>query len=323
MDRIQFSSALCCRNDCIDLPDPPVSLPDCLPESLFFTPDIGKADLQILHCQDIVLFHVIDNCHKAFKVLKVCFVCRIPIAPGQESLICTLVKFLFQQIDQIDLLRLHFNFFNCLPDISKPGRELQDRILQESDHFIYCADFSVQISDICPDSLSLQGHSRGSHMHCRDYIDSLPFIRLHADTLCPPRAFQILVLQFFPVMPPHLCIAARIPVHSRNLPNLVFSVWAADPVPVFVQYIFLVCFRSPVSIFIQWTHSQQDMEMGVVIWRIWIMNSQVCDHPFGNKFLLAVFSDERNVVFHGQFDRKRDLHSPGKLRVPVRLRRLC
>ena len=323
MDRIQLRPALCCRQDRLDFLHPPVAFPDPLPKGLLPAVDIGKPGLQIPDCQDIVLSHVIDDCHKAFKVSRSCFFYSMTVPPCQESFIHPLVKFPVQQIDQIDFLRLHFNLFNSLPEIGKPGCEFQNCVLQESDHCIHCPNLPVQVSDICADPFSFQRHDCGAHVHGRNCVKALPFIRFHTDTFRPSCTFKILILQVFPIMPPYLCVSASVPVNCRNLSDFVFPIWSSYPVSIFIENILLACFGSPVSFLVQGPHGQQNMEMRIVVGRLRVVNSQIYNHPLGGKFLFAVFPGKCNIVLHGKFNRKRDLQSPGKLRVPVWFRCLC
>ena len=244
------------------------------------------------------------------------------VSPCKEPLVCSLVKFLPQQIDEINFLRFHFNLPDCLPDVDQPGRKFPDRIPKRPDKSVRHLYLAVQVAHICPDSLFLKRCYSRTHMNSRDLVDSLSFVGFHADAFLTACTLQIFVLQDLPVMPPDLCFPAFIPVDCCHFAGFKLSVRSADPVSVLIKQVFLVCFGSPLPIFIQRPNGQQDMEVRVVIWRIRIMDGEVCNHPFRYKLFLAVFLRERDVVFHGKFLRQCDLHPPGKLRVPVFLRGL-
>ena len=90
-----------------------------------------------------------------------------------------------------------------------------------------------------------------------------------------------------------------------------------DAFAVLVKVINLSALGKPLSIFINGSHGQHDMAMGIVSGRIGVMDCKVTAHSLGHKMLSAVFLHHLRIHFGRDFYRQGKNESSGKLRVPL------
>lgn len=70
---------------------------------------------------------------------------------------------------------------------------------------------------------------------------------------------------------------------------------------VFDTEIFFFGLVLPFSLFIQWAHRQQNMGMGIVPRRIWVVDSSISAHPVCHELLLDEILQELNLFLSAQF----------------------
>ena len=154
-------------------------------------------------------------------------------------------------------------------------------------------------------------------MDGRNLIQSLPFIRAHIHSLRTSGKFQILVLNKLPAVSPFLGMVLLVPVNGILLVAFPVAGWKSDTLSVFVKVVNLAALRQPLSVFINGSHGQHDMAMGIVSGRIWVMDCKVTAHSLGHKMLLAVFLHHLRTHFKRHFSWQSNHKSPCKLGVPL------
>ena len=154
-------------------------------------------------------------------------------------------------------------------------------------------------------------------MDGRNLIQSLPLIRTHIHSLRTSGKFQILILNKLPAVPPFLGMVLLVPVNGILLVAFPVAGGQLDALAVLVKVVNLAALRQPLSVFINGSHGQHDMAMGIVSGRIWVMDCKVTAHSFGHKMLSAVFLHHLRTHFKRHFSWQGNYKSPCKLGVPL------
>ena len=205
--------------------------------------------------------------------------------------------------------RFH-NFCNPVPQIA-------DGAADGIHHAVSRLNIPVEIADVGFNALAFQSANGCSHVDGRNLIQSLPLIGAHIYSLRTSGKFQILILNNLPAVPPFLGMVLLIPVNGILLVAFPVAGGKSDTLSVFVKVINLAALRQPLSVFVNGSHGQHDMAMGIVSGRIGVMNCKITAHSLGHKMLLAVFLHHLRIHFGRDFSRQGKNESSGKLRVPL------
>ena len=156
-------------------------------------------------------------------------------------------------------------------------------------HAVSRLNIPVEIADVGFNALAFQSANGGSHVDGRNLIQSLPFIRAHIHSLRTSGKFQIFILNKFPAVPPFLGVVLLVPVNGILLVAFPVAGGKSDTLSVFVKVVNLAALGQPLSVFINGSHGQHDMTMGIVSGRIWVMDCKITAHSLGHKMLSAIF----------------------------------
>ena len=69
--------------------------------------------------------------------------------------------------------------------------------------------------------------------------------------------------------------------------------------------------------FINRPHGQHDMAVGIVSGRVWVMDSKITAHTFGNEMLHTVFLHHLRIMLQRHFPWECENKASGKLGVPL------
>ena len=117
-------------------------------------------------------------------------------------------------------------------------------------------------------------------MDSRDNVKPLSFIGTHIHSLGTSGKFQIFILNDFPSVSPFLGVVLLVPVHGAFLMAFPSAGRELDTLAVFVKVINLSALGHPLSIFVNGSHGQHDVAMGIVSRRIWVMDCKITTHSF-------------------------------------------
>ena len=92
-----------------------------------------------------------------------------------------------------------------------------------------------------------------------------------------------------------------VPINSVLLVAFPVAGGKSDTLSVLVKVINLAALRQPLSVFINGSHGQHDMAMGIVSGRIWVMDCKITAHSLGHKMLSAVFLHHLRIHFGLRF----------------------
>ena len=168
-------------------------------------------------------------------------------------------------------------------------------------HTVSRLNIPVEIADVGFNALAFQSANGGSHVDGRNLIQSLPFIRAHIHSFGASGKFQILILNKLPAVPPFLGMVLLVPVNGILLVAFPVAGGKSDTLSVLVKVVNLAALRQPLSVFVNGSHGQHDMAMGIVSGRIGVMDCKVTAHSLGHKMLLAVFLHHLRIHFGRSF----------------------
>jgi len=183
------------------------------------------------------------------------------------------------------------DFFGCFQNVRNPVTQIFNSAADSVHHAVGGFNISVQIADVGGNAFSLQRRDSSSHVNCRDNIKSLPFIRTHINPFGTSGKLQIFILNNFPTMSPFLGMILFVPVNGIFLMTFPSAGGELDTLAVFVKVINLSALRQPLSIFINGSHGQHEVAMGIVSRWVGVMDCKITTHSLRNKMLLAVFFD--------------------------------
>jgi len=207
--------------------------------------------------------------------------------------------------------------FPFFAQLGNPAFEVLDKLPDGLHQIVGSSDFPVQVSDIRLDTPLFHLPDSSSLMDSRDYIKPLSGIGTQVHTLRAVIGFQIAVLDDLPFMPPDFTILLVVPVNRILLVAFPSAGRKFYPFPVFVKVINLAALGKPFPMFVHCPHSQQDMGVGIVSRRMWIMDGKVSNHAFGNKLLLAELPDKDSVLVGWYLSGNGKHPPPCKLGVPL------
>lgn len=240
-------------------------------------------------------------------------------AKGLAAFVSALIKALDQEINQQHFLRLHIDLDDSLFDFRNPFFNLADGSLDGGNQRICLLDLTVQISDIGLDSSALHSSHCRPHVDGGDLVDALSFIGLHTDALRTVGCFEVTVLNILPGLSPLFGIVTVIPISSEDFSELPLAILTLDPVAVLIENILAVALWQPVSLFVQSSHGQHNVSVGIVIRRGRIVDRNIGNHALRYELLLNILADQFQVVLHRQLSGKSDVEFSGHLCVPVGL----
>ena len=110
-----------------------------------------------------------------------------------------------------------------------------------------------------------------------------------------------------------------VPVNSVLLVAFPVAGGKSDTLSVLVKVVNLAVLGQPLSVFINGSHGQHDMAMGIVSGRIWVMDCKITAHSLRHEMLLAVFLHHLRIHCGWGFSRQGNHKSPCKLGVPLLL----
>lgn len=158
-------------------------------------------------------------------------------------------------------------------------------------------------------------------MDSRNDIKSLSGIGTQVHTLRAVIGFQIAILDDLPFMPPDFAILLIILVNCILLVAFPPAGRKFHPFPILVKVINLAALGKPFPMFVHCPHGQQDMGVGVVSWRMGVMDGKINNHTFGNKLLLTKLPDKDSVLVGRYLSGDGKHPPPCKLGVPLLLHR--
>ena len=115
-------------------------------------------------------------------------------------------------------------------------------------------------------------------MDSRDNIKPLSFIGTHIHTLRTSGKLQIFILDNFPSVSPFLGVVLLVPVNGIFLMAFPSAGGELDAFAVLVKVINLATLGKPLSIFINGSHGQHDVAMGIVSWWVGVMDCKITTH---------------------------------------------
>ena len=148
-------------------------------------------------------------------------------------------------------------------------------------------------------------------------IKPLPLIGAHIHSFGTSGKFQILVLNKLPAVSPFLGMVLLVPINGILLVAFPVAGGKSDTLSVLVKVINLAALGQPLSVFINGSHGQHDMAMGIVSGRIWVMDCKITAHSLGHEMLFAVFLHHLRIHSGRDFSWQGKNESSGKLRVPL------
>ena len=150
-------------------------------------------------------------------------------------------------------------------------------------------------------------------MDSRDNIKPLSFIGTHIHTLGTSGKLQIFILNDFPSMSPFLGVILFVPVNGIFLMAFPSAGRELDTLAVLVKVIYLSALGHPLSVFVNGSHCQHDVAMGIVSGWIWVMDCKITTHSLGHKILIAVFLYHLRTHFKRHFSWQGNNETPCKL----------
>ena len=145
----------------------------------------------------------------------------------------------------------------------------------------------------------------------------LSLIRTHINPFWTSGKLQIFVLNNFPAMPPFLGMILFVPVNGIFLMAFPSAGGELDAFAILVKVINLSALGKPLSVFVNSSHGQHDVTMGIVSRWIWVMDCKITAHTFGHKMLTTVFLQHLRTHFKWYFSGQGNNETPCKLRVPL------
>ena len=194
-------------------------------------------------------------------------------------------------------IRFCKDFLGRFHNVCNPISQISDGAADGIHHAVGGFNISVEIADVGFNALAFQSANGGSHMDGRNLIQSLPFIRAHIHSLRTSGKFQILVLNKLPAVSPFLGMVLLVPINGILLVAFPVAGGKSDTLSVLIKVINLAALGQPLSVFINGSHGQHDMAMGIVSGRIWVMDCKVTAHSLGHKMLSAVFLHHLRIHF--------------------------
>ena len=215
----------------------------------------------------------------------------------------------------IFLFGFHFRkrFFCGRHNIRNPVSQTFDGAADSVHHAVSGFNVSVEIADVGFNAFAFQSRNGGSHVDGRDNIKPLSFIGTHIHTLGTSGKLQIFILNDFPSVSPFLGVILFVPVNGIFLMAFPSAGRELDTLAVLVKVINLSALGHPLSVFINGSHGQHDVAMGIVSRRIWVMDCKITTHSFGHKMLIAVFLHHLRTHFKRHFSRQGNNETPCKL----------
>ena len=150
-------------------------------------------------------------------------------------------------------------------------------------------------------------------MDSRDNIKSLSFIGTHIHTLGTSGKLQIFILNDFPSVSPFLGVILFVPVNGIFLMAFPSAGRELDTLAVLVKVINLSALGHPLSIFVNGSHCQHNVTMGIVSRRVGVMDCKITTHSFGHEILIAIFLHHLRTHFKWHFSRQGNNETPCKL----------
>ena len=148
-------------------------------------------------------------------------------------------------------------------------------------------------------------------------IKPLPLIGTNIHSFGTSSKFQILILNKLPAMSPFLDMVLLVPINGILLVAFPSAEWQLDTLSVLINVINFAALSQPLSVFVNGSHGQHDMAMGIVTGRTRLMDCKVTTHSLGHKMLSAIFLHNLQIHFGRDFSRQGKNEPSGKLRVPL------
>ena len=248
-----------------------------------------------------MLFQIDDGFGDCLQIIGRAFL--LPVPRPIAAFCLSQVQIVTKQKNQIgrSVLCLCFRFckgfLGCFHNVCNPISQIADCAADGIHHAVGGFNISVEIANVGFNALAFQSANGGSHVDGRNLIQSLPFIRAHIHSLRTSGKFQILVLNNFPAVSPFLGMVLLVPINGILLVAFPVAGGKSDTLSVLVKVINLAALGQPLSVFINGSHGQHDMAMGIVSGRIWVMDCKITAHSLGHKMLSAVFLHHLRIHF--------------------------
>ena len=211
--------------------------------------------------------------------------------------------------------------FPFFAQLGNPAFEVLNELPDGLHQAVGGSDFPVQVADIRLDATLFHLPDSSSLMDSRNDIKSLSGIGTQVHTLRAVIGFQIAILDDLPFMPPDFAILLIILVNCILLVAFPPAGRKFHPFPILVKVINLAALGKPFPMFVHCPHGQQDMGVGVVSWRMGVMDGKINNHTFGNKLLLTKLPDKDSVLVGRYLSGDGKHPPPCKLGFPLLLHR--
>ena len=247
--------------------------------------------VQIFQRVEIVFSQIGDSFGNCLNIGKTAFV--LSVARPVPAFLFSDIEILIKQSGKCRGCALFFHFsksfFRGFAYISNPFKQRLDGFADGCHQTVGRFDVTVEITDIGFNAFAFHSRDSGSHVDCRDNINPLSGIRTHIHSFGTSGKLQIFILDNFPSVSPFLGVILFVPINSIFLMAFPSAGGKFDTLAVLVKVINLSALWHPLSIFINGSHSQHDVTMGIVSRWVGVMDCNITTHSFGDKVLLAVF----------------------------------
>ena len=264
-----------------------------------------------------MFFQIDQSFGDCFQIIGCAFLLSIPRPVAALSL--SQIHIITEQSGEVGrsvfLFGFHFRkrFFGGRHNISNPVSQTFDGTADSVHHAVSGFNVSVEIADVGFNAFAFQRTDSSSHVNGRDNIKSLSFIGTHIHTLRTSGKFQIFILDNFPSVSPFLGVVLLVPVNGIFLMAFPSAGGELDAFAVLVKVINLAALGKPLPIFINGSHRQHDVAMGIVSRWIGVMDCKITTHSLGHKIFSAVFLQHLRTHFKRHFSGQGNNKSPCKL----------
>ena len=165
-----------------------------------------------------MFFQIDQSFGNRFQIIGCAFLLSVP--RPLATLCLSQIHIITEQIGEIGrsifLFGFHFrkDFFGGFQNIRNPVSQIFDGAADSVHHAVSGLNISIEIADVGFNALAFQSRHGGSHVYCRDHINSLSFIGTHIHTLGASGKLQIFILNNCPSVSPFLGVILFVPINS-------------------------------------------------------------------------------------------------------------